>query len=273
MTAVTTFTARGGIIGRPTTTPARPVCAAPQETTRDDRHQLLARPAPGRPLGLRLLGGALRVLTTLALLVLVATFTTIAVMPAVGARAMIVLSGSMEPVLSAGDAAIIRDVPPEDLRVGDVITYYGIGEDKGLTTHRIIDLVPLDGGLHFQTQGDANRTPDPNLAPASNVVGRYDGVIPHGGRLLLLMSRPVAKIVLVALPALVLLIGELRTLSKLVTSRLRDRSGPDRRRVAFAGLTLLLVAAVAVTATAATMAVFSDSVAVSDNTVATATTF
>lgn len=205
------------------------------------------------------------------MIALAVTFAAIAAMPAVDARAMIVLSGSMEPLVSAGDAAIIRDVPVEQLRVGDVITYHGIGESKGLTTHRIVGLVPLDSGLHFQTQGDANTAPDPDLAPASNVVGRYDGTIPSGGRALLLLTRPEAKIVLVAVPAGLMLVGELRTL----VAALRARSGDHQahRRLVLAGLTLLLASAIGVTATAATMALLTDTVAVGDNTFSTATTF
>ncbi|HEX9889216.1 MAG TPA: signal peptidase I, partial [Nitriliruptorales bacterium] len=306
VTAGTTFTARGGIGGRttatldrpattpaadhttiildrPTPTPTQPApildqplpggpLAAPEMALLDP-YDLMARPPAARRSWWRLVNGIVRLLTTLAMLVLVVTFTAVAAMPAIGARAMIVLSGSMEPLVSAGDAAIIRDVPVEDLRVGDVITYHGIGEDKRPTTHRIIGLVPLDSGLHFQTQGDANTSPDPNLAPASNVVGRYDGMIPYGGRALLLLSRPEAKIVLVALPALLILMGELRTLVSVIAARVDGRRSGERRRLVLAGLALLLAGAVGVTATAATMAVLTDTGAVDDNTFATSATF
>lgn len=215
---------------------------------------------------------SVRIVGNLVMLAMVAGFTLVAVLPATGARAMIVLSGSMEPLLSAGDAAIITDVPPADLEVGDVITFHGIGEDKRLTTHRIIDLVELPSGLHFQTQGDANSSPDVDLAPAGGVVGRYDGRIPYGGRALLLLSRPEAKIVLVAVPALLILMGELRTLVAAATNRRRQRTEAVRPVVMTVAM-LLLAAALGVAATMATMAVMTEADHAGDNSFSTTTTF
>lgn len=217
----------------------------------------------------------LRLAVNLSMLVLVAAFTLVAVLPATGARAMIVLSGSMEPLLAAGDAAIIRDVPVEDLQAGDVITFHPIGADKRLTTHRIIDRVDLPNGLHFQTQGDANATPDVDLAPARNVVGRYEGMIPHGGRVLLQLTRPEAKIGLIALPALFFLVGEIRSL--LANLRQRRIEQPERGgaypRFAFGAAVLVLAAAAGVAATMTTMAVLTDAATVSENTLSTASSF
>lgn len=281
--AAIVFTARGGFHGHVTPAAPAPMASVEGDLGRSPAlprsgmpsgHLLVARPAAARRHWRHRLERFVRCCTTLGMLVLVMMFTGIAAMPAVDARAMIVLSGSMEPLVSAGDAAIIRDVPVEDLRVGNVITYHGIGGSTGLTTHRIIDRVRLDSGLHFRTQGDANTSPDPNLAPASNVVGRYDGRIPGGGRALLLLSRPEARIVLVALPAALMLAGELRTLTAAL--RARSRATPNqhaRRRLALAGLAMLLAATVGVTATAATMAVLTDTAAVGDNTFSTSSTF
>jgi signal peptidase len=257
----TGFTARGGSI-LPTFADA-PVIPPRTPATRER----------GGSAVLRWLRALTRSAASLTMLVLVAAFTVVAALPAVDARAMIVLSGSMEPLLSAGDAAIIREVESDDLVVGDVITFQGIGADKRLTTHRIIDLVPLDSGLHFQTQGDANSSPDVDLAPAANVVGRYDGRIPYGGRALLLLSRPEAKIVLVALPAALILIGELRTMAGVLAARRRERAGPAGRRLAFTAAMLVLSAIAGVAATAATMAVVTDTAAAGDNSFSTATTF
>lgn len=277
------FTARGGYLGPCVPEPAAPTVAAtpappavivaeavPGSPAEDPIHLVLDDDEqPVRRAGW--LRTSVRIVSNLVMLVMVAGFTLVAVLPATGARAMIVLSGSMEPLLSAGDAAIITDVPSADLEVGDVITFHGIGEDKRLTTHRIIDRVELPSGLHFQTQGDANSSPDVDLAPAGGVVGRYDGRIPYGGRALLLLSRPEAKIVLVAVPALLILMGELRTLVAAAMSRRGERTEAATRPVVMTVAMLLLAAALGVAATMATMAVMTDADHTGDNSFSTTT--
>ena len=255
----TLFTAHGG--RDPDAPPTRP--ADPAETP-DVGH---------RSVTARVVWFIVRWVANLAMVVLIATFTLVAILPATGARAMIVLSGSMEPLLSAGDAAIIRDVPAQQLEVGDVITFQGIGVDTGLTTHRIIQRIPLDSGLHFQTQGDGNEAPDVNLAPARNVVGRYEGMIPYGGRALLALSSREAKIALVALPALLILVGEIRSLIAAAAQRYGPGS-PTRPRTVAVGIAALTLAAIAgVAATTATMAMLTDAATITDNTLSTADTF
>ncbi|MBW3657472.1 MAG: signal peptidase I [Actinobacteria bacterium] len=288
MTAATGFTAKGGFFGATTLAeapatpavdalpfvPAPAVMSSVVSTVDDPVHLVLDEGEEQRVRQAGWLRTAVRLVGNLVMLVMVAGFTLVAVLPATGARAMIVLSGSMEPLLSAGDAAIIRDVPATDLDVGDVITFHGIGEDKRLTTHRIIELVDVEvGGLHFQTQGDANSSPDVDLAPAGAVVGRYDGRIPYGGRALLLLSRPEAKIVLVAVPALLILMGELRTLVAAAMNRRHERTETATRPVIMTVAMLLLAAALGVAATMATMAVMTDAGHAGDNTFSTATTF
>lgn len=273
MTATTGFTADRGFFTVAATAPAVTLTREPEIEVEDPIRLVLEHGDEDPDRGPRrgFLRRAVRVLGTFLMLVMVVGFTLVALLPATGARAMIVLSGSMEPLLSAGDAAIIRQVPPSALEVGDVITFHGIGADKRLTTHRIIDLVQLDSGLHFQTQGDANTSPDVDLAPAGGVVGRYDGRIPHGGRALLLLSRPEAKILLVAVPALFILAGEIRALVATVVARQRRQAGTPARRIALAGTMLLLSAALGVTATMATMALMTDADDTADNSFSTGT--
>jgi signal peptidase len=71
-----------------------------------------------------------------------------------------VLSGSMAPALPVGSQIVTRPVKLEDIKIGDIITFES-GEHK--VTHRVIAISLIDGKPWFQTKGDANEQPDPNL--------------------------------------------------------------------------------------------------------------
>lgn len=73
-------------------------------------------------------------------------------------------TGSMEPELHVGDVILDKDIEnPEDIKVGDVVTYDGAGELAGMTiTHKVI-VAPFkneSGEWRIQTQGVANEIPD-----------------------------------------------------------------------------------------------------------------
>lgn len=72
-------------------------------------------------------------------------------------------SGSMEPELLVGDVILGKSATaPEEIKVGDVVTYKGSGNLEGeLITHKVI-IAPHeeDGTIMLQTQGTANDIPD-----------------------------------------------------------------------------------------------------------------
>lgn len=73
-------------------------------------------------------------------------------------------TGSMEPELMVGDVILDKVVQtPEEIKVGDVVTYDGTGELSGMTiTHKVV-VAPYKNELGewiLQTQGVANPTPD-----------------------------------------------------------------------------------------------------------------
>lgn len=86
-----------------------------------------------------------------------------------------VVTGSMEPSISVGEAIISKSTPPSALREGDVICYRTyVAEIRGsIVTHRIVGIHTAgDGSLVFETRGDANIASDPYLVPESQIVGR-----------------------------------------------------------------------------------------------------
>lgn len=85
-----------------------------------------------------------------------------------------VMTGSMSPSISEVDYIIIKSGDLNELKKGDIITFYS--EDPTiygkLNTHRIIG-VAEDGS--YITKGDANTEADPVTVKRSKIVGKYAG--------------------------------------------------------------------------------------------------
>ncbi len=126
-----------------------------------------------------------------------------------GYSTMVVTSGSMEPAIRVGDAVMMRPPAPGEVRDGDVITFKPFGS-LGLVTHRVVATSEIEGNLYFQTQGDANATPDPDLTSAEAVFGKVALTLPKMGFLLHFAATPRGKVLLIALPLFVLMVREVR---------------------------------------------------------------
>ncbi len=96
-------------------------------------------------------------------------------------RIFSVRTGSMEPRYNVNDVLISMEVDPEDIKVGDDISYLGeAGQYKGLIiTHEVIKIEETDEGkLSFIAQGIANPYSDPAV-DADQIYGKivYKSVI------------------------------------------------------------------------------------------------
>ncbi|MFC1897776.1 signal peptidase I [Chloroflexota bacterium] len=109
---------------------------------------------------------------TLAIVVMVAAMLTY-LAPHFGWRVDLVCSGSMEPELKVGSLVITHPVEPQEIVVGDIITFNPKGVTMGETpvSHRVIGIEEASP-LYFKTKGDANDSPDPFMVPARNLMGR-----------------------------------------------------------------------------------------------------
>ncbi len=74
-------------------------------------------------------------------------------------------SNSMWPILKQGDIIFIKNISPEDIKVGDVIVWQQ--EEKGFVIHRVIKIKENA----IITRGDANTAEDPPVA-FENIVGK-----------------------------------------------------------------------------------------------------
>ncbi len=102
-----------------------------------------------------------------------AVLLTLAV-PVLGWSSSVVVSGSMSPAVEVGDVVLAAPQPQEQLQAGDVVV---LQTGTGRLTHRLVGVTAAG----WQTQGDANPTPDSDPARPEQVLGRVVVVVPAVG--------------------------------------------------------------------------------------------
>lgn len=121
------------------------------------------------------------------LLIVLAVLAGILIIPKVmGYEEMAVLTGSMEPNYPVGSLIFVKEVDPENLKVGDVITYR-LDEDT-VVTHRIVEINQEEQTV--TTKGDANSDNDGSPVFYSNIVGKAHFNIPYLGFIAMNIKTP-----------------------------------------------------------------------------------
>ena len=119
-----------------------------------------------------------------------------------GYKGYTVLSNSMQPTFSAGDYVVDKMVAYDEIKKGDVVSYYP--DDYTIVTHRVKEVTPQG----FIMQGDANNAQDAFTVTKDHYIGKMILVIPQLGRLPELLTRPIVWIVLSVI-AVVLLASDI----------------------------------------------------------------
>jgi len=127
-------------------------------------------------------------------------------------KIMVVLSGSMTPIMLAGDMIVVESVNPDELTAGDVIAFQDPGGKDTFVTHRIIKIEEKDEKRIFRTKGDANEEEDFFKVPDSDVVGKLIFVIPFAGYLPVASKNKTIFLLTVIFPAIIILRDEIRTM-------------------------------------------------------------
>ena len=166
------------------------------------------------------------VLLAASLIVASVLFLVVTVPPLFGLKTMIVTGGSMSPKILAGDAALVERSSWTSVQVGDVIVFGRMGGD-GMTTHRVVAIRAVQGRTYFQTKGDANSTPDGNLAPAEALNGTVALTLPKAGYLLSLARSLPGVFFITVLPLFAIVRRQVRWLLRST----KTRPGPRGTRV------------------------------------------
>lgn len=118
-----------------------------------------------------------------------------------GFSPLIVLSGSMEPAIYAGDVVVIREQAADSYKVSDVVTYL---VKTTAYTHRIIS---EENGV-FTLKGDNNNAAD-EFVTADQFEGKMIFRIPKIGLAIVFFKKPAGMATLCLLLVLVVYGGEL----------------------------------------------------------------
>lgn len=134
-------------------------------------------------------------------------------------KLLVVLSGSMEPAVSAGSLLFVKpDTTP--YAIGEIISF-NLPKIKQFVTHRIVSLSEQDGTWMYQTKGDANNENDGFIVSENQVLGKVSVSLPYVGRLVGFAKTKQGIAVLILIPSLIVLLSELN----FIFSKVRFRTG------------------------------------------------
>lgn len=124
-------------------------------------------------------------------------------------NAYVVLTGSMLPEIKPNDVVITKRRAPEELEVGNIITF--LSSDSRLSgvivTHRIKEVLhdPTTGKYTYRTKGDANNTVDFALAESHNIIGEVIFKIPKVGYIQEILATKGGLVIFIFIPCLAVL--------------------------------------------------------------------
>ena len=148
-------------------------------------------------------GNLWRVLSTFLVVLIALMAAALAGVRLIGLTPYAVLSGSMEPTYHVGSLIYVKSVDPQDVRVGDPITFV-MDEYSDVATHRVIG-IDTDKKL-FYTKGDANDSEDGAPVYWPNLVGMPVFTIPYLGYFSNFVQHPPGIYLAVAGAAILLLL-------------------------------------------------------------------
>ena len=117
------------------------------------------------------------------------------------------MAGSNNDSFNGGDLIFIKTVEAEEVKKGDVISFFDpTGNGSTITSHRVVDVIHENGKISFKTKGDNNNTEDKLPVPSENLVGAYTGFrIAGAGNIAMFMQTPWGLIICVIVPIILLI--------------------------------------------------------------------
>jgi signal peptidase I len=170
---------------------------------------------------------ATKLLTSMVALGILCLALLILAAPHLGFRLLTVTGGSMGSALPVGSVAVVKSVVVSEITAGDVVAYQRSSEHSSVVTHRVVEVLNQDGQISFVTAGDNNAHTDSYPVPAANVIGKVWFHVALAGYLVNFIRQPIGYVLLVGLPALIIILYELRRVRN--SSVWLDRQ--NRRRI------------------------------------------
>ncbi len=147
-----------------------------------------------------------QVLSWLFILSVMAILVVAVLIPRVaGATPYTILTGSMQPSLPPGTLIVVKPVDTDEIGIGTVITYQLESGKATVVTHRVVaQRFNTKGEIQFQTQGDANNTPDENWVKPVQIRGAKWYAVPYLGHVNNMLTGKERQIAVYIVAALLL---------------------------------------------------------------------
>lgn len=120
-----------------------------------------------------------------------------------GWKPFIVLSGSMETQISAGDIVVVKEIDTNELKKGDIIAFK---DGNIVITHRIDEVTEIDGKTQYITKGDNNSTQDIGYVLPEQVEGVFKFKIARLGNIAMFIQTPLGMIVCLSIPIIIIIL-------------------------------------------------------------------
>ena len=153
-----------------------------------------------RKLRRSILASATVVSVAVLLMLAAATLPTL-----VGFDSFVVIGGSMGNTVRPGSIVVAQRVDPATLQVGDIVTFRRPQNPDLPITHRVVGIREEDGVTRLQTKGDANATSDVDEFSATLPISKLVYTVPWVGYIVAFARTAAGKLLLIALPLLILL--------------------------------------------------------------------
>lgn len=120
-----------------------------------------------------------------------------------GWKPFIVLSGSMETQISAGDIVVVKEIDTNELKKGDIIAFK---DGNIVITHRIDEVTEIDGKTQYITKGDNNNTQDIGYVSPEQIEGVFKFKVSRLGNLAMFIQTPLGMIVCLSIPIIIIIL-------------------------------------------------------------------
>lgn len=136
----------------------------------------------------------------------------------------IITSGSMEPQVKAGSVVLVKPVPAEKVKAGDIIAFSSPINSQQTIVHRVISVEEKQNAEVFITKGDNNNVADRWEVPSDLLRGVMIFNIPYLGHPASFMRTPKGFIIFIGLPALLLMIMQIRQIKEGIMEEVEKRT-------------------------------------------------
>lgn len=142
-------------------------------------------------------------------------------------NAYVVLTGSMIPNINIKDVVITKKVSAEEIKEGDVITFFSSDPRfEGITvTHRVLQKSTdkVTGEVIYKTKGDNNNVADGAPAYDYNVLGKVIFKIPMLGYLQEFLATQGGWIIVILIPCLLVISYDIVQIAKNIGKKSKKR--------------------------------------------------